>query len=690
MFLLFSFIHSLYNLFLFYPKNLIVICHFIKVAILMNLIINLQRNLFINMIGLEWFNVTEELSLYRHLNGKIIILDFFTYCCINCMHILPDLDDLEKRFPITDGLVVIGVHSAKFSNEQDSKRLLSAIQRYNIKHPVVNDKTLSAWHNLGISCWPTLLMIGPTGELLAVFVGEGHRDELILFVEVALTYFKSLNKIFKNDLPLQLECHLLATVDNKNLLFPSKLEIFQNEQGENLIIADTGNNRILIMDTKGNIQHVIGGSNPDFKDGDFENARFNAPQGVCILDTFIYVADNGNHAIRKIDLIKKIVITVVGTGIQGHDYIGGKIGKDQILSSPWDLAIYKYEYNKNIIPILLIAMAGTHQIWALFLEDTVWWKKREYKAGTCIAIVGSGKEENRNNLYPHTAGLAQPSGLTINKERKIAFFADSESSAIRSIDLESGQVSIVCGANRNPMDLHDYGDSDGIKYAAKLQHPLGITWHSKDNAVYITDTYNHKIKKIDVTTQYCKTIYGDGKPNEKFSFDEPSGIAISPEKDLLYVADTNNHVIKVIDMKKENITTLSINISTIEMNNSSKNIYFFDTTVNEKGAELNISFNIIFFERDLKLNLDAPQRWTLNLPINNSGWIARARNGELSSPISIKIPEGRETQEMCVILDIIACKTTECVSKKLSVTYRIHQDAHACNIVTEQKQLIVK
>lgn len=110
MFLLFSFIHSLYNLFLFYPKNLIVICHFIKVAILMNLIINLQRNLFINMIGLEWFNVTEELSLYRHLNGKIIILDFFTYCCINCMHILPDLDDLEKRFPITDGLVVVSIY----------------------------------------------------------------------------------------------------------------------------------------------------------------------------------------------------------------------------------------------------------------------------------------------------------------------------------------------------------------------------------------------------------------------------------------------------------------------------------------------------------------------------------------------------------------------------------------------------
>ncbi|KAK1122536.1 hypothetical protein K0M31_008987 [Melipona bicolor] len=639
--------------------------------------------------GLEWFNVTEGLSLYRHLNGKIVILDFFTYCCINCMHILPDLDALEKRFSIKDGLVVVGVHSAKFSNERDSKRLLSAVQRYNIKHPVVNDKTMSVWRNLGICCWPTLVMLGPTGELLAVFVGEGHRNELILYVDVALTYFKSLNKILQNDIPLQLARHLLP-IGNGNLLFPSKLEIFQNEQGESLVIADTGNNRILITDTVGNVKHIIGGSNPGFRDGDFENAKFDAPQGVCILDTSIYVADNENHAIRKIDLIKGIVTTVAGTGVQGHDYIGGKIGKDQVLSSPWDLAVYKHEHDKNIIPVLLIAMAGTHQIWALFLEDTIWWKNRKYKAGTCIAIVGSGKEENRNNTYPYAAGLAQPSGLTVAEKQKIVFFVDSESSAIRSINLQNGQVSVVCGANRNPADLHDYGDIDGAKYQAKLQHPLGIAWYPKENIVYITDTYNHKIKMIDVTTQYCKTVYGDGKPNEKFSFDEPSGIAISSEKDLLYVADTNHHVVKVIDTKKENISTLPINILTIETDNNYKSVHFFDTIISEKGGKLNILFNITFGESDLKLNLDAPQKWSVSLSTNSSGWIATKNNGKLSDPILIIFSEGNETHEVRVILDIVACKTTECISKKVLVVYRVHQKPNASNIVTEQKEIIVK
>ncbi|CAL7938085.1 unnamed protein product [Xylocopa violacea] len=640
--------------------------------------------------GLEWFNVKEALSVYRHLSGKIIILDFFTYCCINCMHILPDLEALEKQFSITDGLVVVGVHSAKFSNERDSKKLLSAVQRYNIKHPVVNDPTLSTWRELGISCWPTLAMIGPTGELLAVFVGEGHRNELILYVDVALTYFKSLGKISKSDIPLQLARHLLPATANGILLFPGKVEVFQNEQGEWLVVADTGNNRILVIDTTGNVQHVIGGCNPGFKDGNFKNAKFNAPHGVCILDTSIYVADNENHAIRKIDLVKKTVTTVAGTGVQGHDYVGGKVGKDQALSSPWDLAIYRHKYEKSTVPVLLIAVAGTHQIWALFLEDTTWWKNREYKAGVCVAIVGSGREENRNNSYPHAAGLAQPSGLTVVQEKKVAFFADSESSAIRCIDLQNGRVSAVCGANRNPADLHDYGDSDGAQYAAKLQHPLGVTWHSKENAVYVADTYNHKIKRIDVTTGFCKTMYGNGKPDEKFLFDEPSGIAISSERDLLYVADTNNHAVKVIDIKKETITTLLVKISTIEVDSSPETIYTFDTAICEKGGELNILFDVTFSERDLKLNSEAPQKWIVNLPKNSSGWTAVAQKGELSNPISIKVPEGNGSHEIQVTLDIVACKTTECLPKRLLVLYRIDQKAGASNVVTEKKQLIVK
>lgn len=141
---------------------------------------------------------------------------------------------------------------------------------------------------------------GPKGQPLAVFVGEGHRKELALYVNVALTYFKSLNQISDKDLPLQLARHLLPIAGKGTLLFPGKLTVFRNEQEEGLVIADTGNNRILVTDVTGNLKHVIGGFNPGFRDGDFEDAKFNAPQGVCTLGTSIYVADNENHAIRKV------------------------------------------------------------------------------------------------------------------------------------------------------------------------------------------------------------------------------------------------------------------------------------------------------------------------------------------------------------------------------------------------------
>lgn len=154
--------------------------------------------------------------------------------------------------------------------------------------------------------------VGPVGELLAVFVGEGHREELKLYTDVALTYFKSLNKISEHDVPLQLARHLLPVGGDEALLFPSKLESFQIEQGEKLIISDTGNNRILVTDMLlGKVEYVIGGSNPDFRDGDFESARFNAPQGVCILGTLIFVADTENHAVRKVHECSKVDISIV-------------------------------------------------------------------------------------------------------------------------------------------------------------------------------------------------------------------------------------------------------------------------------------------------------------------------------------------------------------------------------------------
>ncbi|KAK2584375.1 hypothetical protein KPH14_006761 [Odynerus spinipes] len=634
--------------------------------------------------GLEWFNVSENLSMKKHLHGKVVILDFFTYCCINCMHILPDLEALEKEFSIQRGLVVIGVHSAKFSNERDSTKIRSAVQRYNIMHPVVNDATLSMWQAVGVICWPTMMILGPKGQPLVVLLGEGHKEELFLYTKIALDYFTSLKEISSHDLPIAPAIHLLPA-STSLLCFPGKIEIYSSEIGEKLIVSDTGNNRILITDAHGNVEHVIGGYDPGFRDGDFKTAKFHAPQGICILNETIYVADNENHAIRKIDLKNRSVTTVVGTGKQGHDYAGGKCGTDQELSSPWDVAIYNHDNGESIVPVLLIAIAGTHQIWAFFLEDTLWWKKKLYKAGTCAAIVGNGREGNRNNSYPHSATLAQPSGLTIAHEYKAAFFADSESSSIRRVHLEDGKVSGVCGANKDPQNLHDYGDIDGTHNTAKLQHPLGITWNHIDQEIYIADTYNHKIKKTSLAGN-CETLYGAGKPNKSFLFDEPSGLAINKSGDTLYVADTNNHSIKKIDLNNKTISTISFVTPKEEEDNVGER-YTFDTILNTNGGELTITFEVIF-EDDLKLNPEAPQKWSLLLP--NETWIAKSQSGSITTPVSIQVPKNSECNELRITLDLITCNTNECIPKRILAIFKVQQKDNGSRTVTEHKKIVIK
>ncbi|XP_072766908.1 NHL repeat-containing protein 2 [Anoplolepis gracilipes] len=633
--------------------------------------------------GLEWFNVSEELSLAQHLKGKIVLLDFFTYCCINCMHVLAELEEVERKISIEDGLVVIGIHSAKFTNERSSKNVLSAVQRYNIAHPVVNDVTLRMWNNMGITCWPSLVMLGPSGQPLAVFVGEDHKDEILLYAKVMIAYFKSLNQISNHSLPLKPANHLLSSFKD-GLLFPGKLAILSSEQGTKLVISDSSNNRIVITTEHGEVEHLIGGCNQGFKDGNFKNTRFNSPQGVCVLNNTIYVADNNNHAIRKINLTEKNVSTIAGTGVQGYDRQGGKHGTNQILSSPWDVAIYHHEYKESIVPILLIAIAGTHQIWALFLEDTIWWKEKKYTAGTCVAIVGSGREENRNNSYPHAAGLAQPSGIVVVQEYKTAFFADSESSAIRRLHLENGRVSAVCGGDKNPSNLHAFGDIDGKECSAKLQHPLGIAWDHLNKRIYVADTYNHKIKTVDTAIGYCKTLFGAGKPDRTFSFNEPSGLAVSSDGNILYVADTNNHAIKIIDLKNEKISTMVI--SGHDSNENIEKIFTFDTSINTHGGELNILFNIVF-ANDLKLNVDAPQKWHVSLPVKT--WTANSLAGELSTAVSVKVPAGKAQNQLCIILNIMACTVDTCVPLKLSVLFNVHRRTDALTIVNEEKELVI-
>lgn len=238
-----------------------------------------------------------------------MVLDFFTYCCINCIHILPDLHALEQQYKDTDGLVVIGVHSAKFDNEKDSLNILNAVLRYDINHPVVNDCDATIWDRMNVSCWPTLIIVAPDNQVLHQFVGEGHRDSMMSFIGAAVNYYDTKGFIDKSAIPLSLAKNQLPP---SPLKFPGKVCV--DRGGKMLYVSDTGHHRVLVVDQDGLVVDVIGGQDRGFQDGDYGMARFHAPQGLCWCDDVLYVADTENHAIRKAGDL--------GLSLMLHEFVG--------------------------------------------------------------------------------------------------------------------------------------------------------------------------------------------------------------------------------------------------------------------------------------------------------------------------------------------------------------------------------
>lgn len=462
-----------------------------------------------------WFNVSSALT-GQHFLGRITILDFFTYCCVNCLHILPDLKAVEEAHGSNGDVLVVGVHSAKFENERVSDNISNAIRRYGIAHPVVNDAAADWWNKLGIACWPTLLVIGPNAKPIRMFVGEGHGARLMEFISFARRHFKS--SMSKADrLPVPFASELGLEIKTNFLSYPGK--VFASKKS--IFVSDTGNGRVVVanIDT-GIVSQIFNG--------------FKAPQGVCYdkESGLAFVADTDDDSIKKIE-----VKSGKTESVKCHES----------LSSPWDVCLGCSPQNKGgPYDTLFVAMAGKHQIWALALRDSVWWMGESKSAGDFFVLAGNGREENRNNSYPLKAGFSQPSGICYSASRHAIFVADSESSSVRRINLgEKGAVKNVCGGARDPTDLFAYGDADGLGVDAKLQHPLGVAFSEELDALFVADSYNHKIKRVsdlDAKKARVETIHSG-------HIDEPGGICIDGGGGgRLFIADTNNCAVKLLTL----------------------------------------------------------------------------------------------------------------------------------------------
>jgi thiol-disulfide isomerase/thioredoxin len=301
--------------------------------------------------GMEWLNTGREISL-RELRGKVVLLDFWTYCCINCMHVIPALKKLEHKYP--NELVVIGVHSAKFTNERDTDNIRQAILRYEIEHPVVNDKDMAVWQAYTVRGWPSLYLIDPAGKIIGYTSGEGIYEPFDKLIAKVIETFDAKKLIDRRPLSLKLERN---RVPASMLAFPGK--VLADEKSKQLFIADSNHNRIVVLSLEDNsVKEVIGTGEIGLTDGSFESAAFNHPQGMAFDGVTLFVADTENHSLRAVDFGKRTVMTIAGTGQQSREHLtfGGQ-SKQIALNSPWDLALHN--------GMLYIAMAGPHQLWRM-------------------------------------------------------------------------------------------------------------------------------------------------------------------------------------------------------------------------------------------------------------------------------------------------------------------------------------
>ena len=445
------------------------------------------------LVGRGWLNTGGEPITLAGLRGRITLLDFWTFCCINCLHVLDELRPLEAEFP--DVLVTIGVHSPKFAHEADPDALAAAVERYEVHHPVLDDPQLTTWQNYAVKAWPTLVLVDPEGYVVHMAAGEGHADALRRIIAELIDEHEAKGTLHRGAGP-----YVPPREQTTELRFPAKIAVTAQET---LLVTDAAHHSVVEMTADGEtVLRRIGTGRRGRTDGGPNEASFSEPAGIAVLPRAVatkvgydvVVADTVNHLLRGIDLITGAVTTVAGTGEQWrmgeNDGPATKID----LTSPWDVVWWEPAGG------VVVSMAGDHTL-SLFdpVDETI----RRF-AGTTVEGLKDGPVAD--------AFFAQTSGLAADGDK--LWLADSETSALRWIEPADGDFTVHTAVGQG---LFDFGHRDGAAGQALLQHPLGVAV-LPDGSIAVCDTYNSAIRRYQPETSEVSTLATDVA--------EPSGAAI--------------------------------------------------------------------------------------------------------------------------------------------------------------------
>ncbi|MER5363937.1 NHL domain-containing thioredoxin family protein [Streptomyces sp. NPDC002722] len=452
-----------------------------------------------------WLNTGDQQYTLADLRGRIVVLDFWTFCCVNCLHVLDELRELEEKH--RDTLVIIGVHSPKFVHEAEHQAVVDAVERYEVHHPVLDDPELATWKQYAVRAWPTLVVIDPEGYVVAQHAGEGHAHAIAKLVEELEAEHAAKGTLRRGDGP-----YVAPEPVATHLRFPGKALLLPDG---GFLVSDTTRHRLVEIESDGEtVRRHIGTGERGFGDGGPEAARFSEPQGLAVLpDGRIAVADTVNHAIRAFDPATGETTTLAGTGRQwwqGSPTSGP--AREVDLSSPWDVAWFADR--------LWIAMAGVHQLWT-------------YDPATQTVRVAAGTtNEGLVDGPADEAWFAQPSGLATSADGERLWVADSETSSVRHVERDGTGFAVRTAVGTG---LFDFGHRDGAAGQALLQHPLGVT-ALPDGSVAVCDTYNHALRRYDPASDEVTTLATDLR--------EPSD-AVLVDGDLVVVESARHRLTRL-------------------------------------------------------------------------------------------------------------------------------------------------
>ena len=433
--------------------------------------------------------------------------------------------ELERRFP--DVLAVVGVHSGKYIAERVTDRIREASLRLGATHPVVNDRQFRVWRSYAVRAWPTIVVVDPRGYVVGQRAGEFFAEDLAPEIEEVVAAAERAGTLVRGALPHATEPPAVAP---GTLRYPGKVAV----EGDRMAIADSGHDRVLVGrladgGRRLRVTHVVGSGLPGLEDGPLAAARLTMPQGMAFdgtrpEGTRLYVADAGSHAVRVATLGPDgagELRTLAGTGRRVRTAAERRAGG---MASPWDVALHD--------GTLYVAMAGTHQLWAL-----------DPATGRARVHAGQGGEDIHDDVLER-ALLAQPMGLTVHDGRLV--FADAETSAVRWADVErGGRVGTWVGTG-----LFDFGDVDGVGDAVRLEHVQHVAARSGERRILVVDSYNDALKWLDPATRQVETwVRG---------LHEPSGAAFGDG--VVYVADADAHRVAVVDERTGEVGALEIEL----------------------------------------------------------------------------------------------------------------------------------